>query len=148
MKKPRDADQTAQLCAERMWSDDKASRHLGMVIDSISEGNAVVSMTVSDEMINGHDTCHGGMIFSLADSAFALACNSQNQIAVAAHCGIDFIQPAYRGDRLTASAVMVHQGGRTGIYDVAVTNQDGRAIAQMRGRSARLKASLIPDGGQ
>lgn len=139
-----DADQLARLCAEFMWSNDNASQHLGIVINSMYGGKAVVSMTVRDNMVNGHDTCHGGMIFSLADSAFAFACNSQNHAAVAANCSIDFIQPAYRGDHLTANAVMVHQGRRTGIYDIAVSNQDGRVIARMRGRSSRLKGPVIP----
>ena len=138
-----DADQLARRCAEQMWSDDKASKALGMVLESVSEGRATLSMIVREDMVNGHDICHGGLIFSLADSSFAFACNSQNEVAVASGCNIDYLSPAYKGDRLTASAAMLHQGRRSGIYDVQVTNQDGRVVAQFRGRSARIGGSLV-----
>ena len=140
---PSSADHLARNCADVMWADDNASQWLGMQIDAMAEGRAVLSMSVKSTMVNGHDICHGGFIFSLADSAFAFACNSHNQVAVAANCSIDFIRPAHTGDRLTATAAQVHQGGRTGIYDIAVCNQTGDIIAQMRGRSARTKAQLI-----
>lgn len=145
MSDMRDADQLARLCAERMWSDDNASRALGMVIESTSEGRAIVSMSVREDMVNGHGSCHGGMIFSLADSAFAFACNSQNRVAVAASCGIDFIAPAKAGDLLRAEAAVLHQGGRNGIYDVEIRNQDGRVVAQMRGRSTRIRDAVLVD---
>lgn len=140
-----DPDQLARRCAEYMLSEDQASQTLGMVLDSVAEGQACVSMEVREDMVNGLDICHGGMIFSLADSAFAFACNTQNQRAVAANCSIDFIAPAHKGDRLTARATALHQGKRNGIYDVQVSNQRGRLIAQLRGRSARLASPVLPD---
>lgn len=143
MAQQSDADQLARRCAEQMWSDDKASKALGMVLESVSEGHATLSMLVREDMVNGHDICHGGLIFSLADSSFAFACNSQNQVAVASGGNIDYVLPAHKGDRLTASAAMIHQGKRNGIYDVRVTNQDDRLVAQFRGRSARTGGGLV-----
>ena len=140
-----DANELAKRCAEQMWSEDRASQHLGMQIDSVGEGVAVLSMTVNNSMVNGHKICHGGYIFTLADSAFAFACNSQNESAVAASAGIEFLRPAYEQDRLTASARCVHQGGRNGIYDVTVVNQDDKIIAHLRGRSARINKPVIPE---
>lgn len=138
-------DALARRCADAMWATDNASKALGMKIDSIAPGCATISMTVRDDMVNGHDLCHGGMIFSLADSAFAFACNTHNQVAVAAGCSIDFIRPAKRGDTLQAKATMVHQGARNGLYDVTVSNQNGEVVAEFRGRSARLERSLIEE---
>ncbi len=142
------ADDLARRCADVMWAADHAAQWLGMQVDAMAEGRAELSMTVRPEMVNGHDICHGGLIFALADTAFAYACNSQNQVAVAASCGIDFIRPAHAGDRLVASAVQLHQGGRTGLYDVSVLNQAGDVVAQMRGRSARTKAQLINEDSE
>jgi acyl-CoA thioesterase len=139
----RDADRLAQRCTEAMWARDNASQALGMKVEAVTEGKAEVSMRVREDMVNGHQTCHGGMVFCLADSAFAFTCNSQNQVAVAASCTIDFIAPARLGDLLTASAVKVHQGQRSGIYDVTVANHEGRVVAQFRGRSSRLGDSVI-----
>lgn len=133
----------AQRCAQFMWETDRASKALGMQIESVAEGRACLAMAVRVDMVNGHDICHGGMIFSLADSAFAFACNSQNQVAVAAGCSIDFIQPAHLGDRLVAVAEVVHQGGRNGLYDVTVSNQEQAVIAKFRGRSTRLNRPVI-----
>lgn len=137
------ADQLARRCAEQMWSDDKASKALGMVLESVEKGRATLSMIVREDMVNGHNICHGGLIFSLADSTFAFACNSQNQVAVASSCSIDYVFPAYKGDRLTARAAMLHQGKRAGIYDVEVRNQEGRLVAQLRGRSARTGGRIV-----
>ncbi|MGI9296119.1 MAG: hydroxyphenylacetyl-CoA thioesterase PaaI [Pseudomonadales bacterium] len=139
------SDALARRCAGVMWEDDNASKWLGMKIESVSEGHAVLSMQVSAQMVNGHDICHGGFIFSLADSAFAFACNSQNHNAVAASCSIDYIRPALVNDVLTADAKVLHQGGRNGLYDVRVSNQQGDVIAQLRGRSARTKGQLISE---
>lgn len=136
-------DQLARQCAEQMWSGDNASRSLGMILESVGEGRATLSMVVREDMVNGHDICHGGLIFSLADSAFAFACNSQNQIAVASSCSIDFVSPAYKGECLTARATVLRQGKRSGIYDVEVKNADGRLVAQLRGRSARTGGKLV-----
>ena len=145
MPEQDDADLLAVRCANTMWAEDSASQAMGMQIGSVREGCAVVSMTVRETMVNGHGMCHGGMIFSLADSAFALACNSQNFVAVASGACIDYLQPASRGDVLTASASIVNQGKKTGLYDVAVSDQNNRIIAQFRGRSARIRGALLPE---
>ena len=133
----------AQQCAEAMWANDDACKELSMSILSIEEGHAEISMPVTERMLNGWAICHGGYIFTLADSAFAYACNSQNQMAVAASCAIDFIRPARLGDVLTASATVVNQGKRNGLYDATVVNQSGEVIAQFRGRSARTKGQIV-----
>ena len=125
----------AKACAEAMWNDDAASRRLGMSLDDIAPGAATLSVTITAEMSNGHGNCHGGYIFSLADSAFAFACNSYNVIAVAQHCSITYVNPARVGDRLTAAARENSRRGRSGIYDVRVANQDGLHIAEFRGHS-------------
>ena len=145
MPEQDDADLLAAQCADAMWAEDGASQAMGMQIVSVREGCAVVSMTVRENMVNGHGMCHGGMIFSLADSAFAFACNSQNFVAVASGASIDFLEPASAGDVLTASASIVNQGKKTGLYDVAVSNQNNRIIAQFRGRSARIRGTVVPD---
>jgi acyl-CoA thioesterase len=128
-----------------MWAEDGASQAMGMQIVSVREGSAVISMKVRETMVNGHGMCHGGMIFSLADSAFAFACNSQNFVAVSSGACIDYLQPASTGDVLTASASMVNQGEKTGLYDVAVSDQNNRIIAQFRGRSARIRGAVLPE---
>jgi acyl-CoA thioesterase len=129
------AEARAHNGAEAMWADDAASRGLGMALDSVGPGRAVMSMTVADGMVNGHGMCHGGFIFTLADSAFAFACNSHGPAAVAQHCAITFIRPGRRGERLTAEAVERVSHGRSGLYDVRVTGEDGTVVAEMRGHS-------------
>lgn len=124
-----------------MWARDEASKWLGASIDKITPGGATLSMTVARHHTNGHDICHGGFIFTLADSAFAFACNSYNRIAVAQHNTISFIAPARLGDRLTAVAGEVTRYGRSGLYDVRVDDQSGRLIAQFRGASRLLEGS-------
>lgn len=138
-------DLLAQKCAEHMYENDAASQALGIKLVNVSEGKAIVNMTIKDFMLNGHKTCHGGQIFSLADSAFAFACNSQNQAAVAAGCTIDFLLPAFEHDVLTAYANQYHQGNRTGIYHVTIKNQDEQVIAFFKGNSARIKRSVLPE---
>jgi len=134
---------TAQERAERardvMWSDDKASEWLGMTCNHIAPGEATASMEIKAHHCNGHKTCHGGISFALADSAFALACNSYNQLAVAQHNSITYIAPAYEGDTLTARAEERTRLGRSGIYDVQVTNQNGELIAEFRGGSRVIR---------
>ena len=137
----------ATASAEAMWRNDSASQQLGMRIDRIGPGTAELNMTVTDAMTNGHDTCHGGFIFALADSAFAFACNSYNQNTVAQHCSITYIAPAFAQDRLTATAREVSRAGRGGIYDVRVTNQNGAHIAEFRGHSRTVKGTHLPDSG-
>ncbi|MGY6536849.1 MAG: hydroxyphenylacetyl-CoA thioesterase PaaI [Pararhodobacter sp.] len=137
--------QLAEASAAAMWAEDRASQQLGMRIDAISPGAATLSMDVARTMTNGHDLCHGGFIFTLADSAFAFACNSYNQRAVAQMAQITFVAPAHYGDRLTARAQEISRRGRGGIYDIAVTNQKGEQIAVFRGHSRTLKGTLVPD---
>ncbi len=139
------AQQLAEASAQAMWDEDRASQWLGMRIDEIAPGKAVLSMDIRREMTNGHDTCHGGFIFSLADSAFAFACNSYNQRAVAQMVQITYIAPAYFGDRLRAQAHEVSRRGRSGIYDIRVTNQNGEHIAEFRGHSRVVKGTLVPE---
>jgi len=135
----------AQQCADYMYSNDAASQALGIKIENVRCGSATAIMTVKAFMLNGHKTCHGGQIFSLADSAFAFACNSQNQAAVASSCNIDFIKPAFEGDILTAVAQQMHQGGRTGVYQVMIKNQNQQLVAIFKGNSARIKSSVLPE---
>ncbi|MBN7757466.1 hydroxyphenylacetyl-CoA thioesterase PaaI [Nitratireductor aquimarinus] len=125
----------AERSAAAMWARDDASQWLGCSLDAVAPGSATLSMTVETHHTNGHDICHGGYIFTLADSAFAFACNSYNQIVVAQHNSITFVAPGALGDRLTAVAREVARFGRSGIYDVRVENQNGKVIAEFRGNS-------------
>ena len=134
-----DAQQTAEHVRDRMYATDTATKWLGIRIDAIGPGSSRAVMTVRPEMLNGHGTCHGGLITTLADSAFAFACNACNELTVASGLSIDFLAPAREGDVLTAEATEVSAKGRTGVYDVNVTNQNGEAVAVFRGRSYRAK---------
>ena len=137
--------QLAEDCAHHMFAQDAASKALGIIIEAVKPGSATATMTVTDAMLNGYKTCHGGMIFSLADSAFAFACNSQNQAAVAAGCTIDFLRPGVLGDQLSATATQRYQGKRSGIYYVEVTNQNAQLVAFFKGNSARINGSVLPE---
>lgn len=134
----------AEASAQAMWNDDSASQRLGMTLDHIAPGQATLSMAITDAMSNGHGNCHGGYIFTLADSAFAFACNSHNQMAVAQHCSITYLIPGRIGDRLTATATEVSRRGRSGIYDIRITNQDGQHVAEFRGHSRTVKGTHLP----
>jgi len=136
-------EQIAQRCAEIMWPDDHAARGLGMTIVAVGPGTATLTMTVRQDMVNGHGTCHGGFIFAVADSTFAYACNSFNHRAVAAGVDINFLAPSHLGDILTGHGHARHQGGRSGVYDIEVMNQDGKLIAVFRGRAARVKGHFF-----
>ncbi len=138
-------DERAKRSAEVMWADDNASNWFGMQIDEVTEGRAILSMTVEKQHCNGLAICHGGVTFSLADSAFALACNSRNQATVAQHNSINYIAPGHQGDRLTAIAEERLLSGRSGIYDVTVTNQNGKVIAEFRGLSRSIKGQLFEE---
>ncbi len=127
-----------------MWAEDKASRALGMAVVAIGPGRATLRMTVRADMCNGHHVCHGGMIFSLADSAFAFACNSHNKITVAGNCAVTFIAPAREGDLLIAEAEERHRGGRSGVCDVTVSDAHGKLIAIFRGHSIQIQGELVP----
>lgn len=122
-----------------MFAGDRASPWFGMGAPRVTPGGAVMSLVVRDHHCNGHGICHGGVIFGLADSAFAFACNSYNQAAVAQHNAISYLAPARAGDTLTATATEVARSGRSGLYDVSVTNQDGVQIAAFRGASRTVK---------
>ena len=136
----------ARACADRMWADDSASKGLGMQLISVEPGRSVLAMTVTDKMVNGHNLCHGGFIFTLADSAFAFACNTYNQRAVAQHCSVTFINPGKLGDRLTARGVERQRFGRSGIYDITVTREDGAIIAEFRGHSRTIEGEILSGG--
>jgi acyl-CoA thioesterase len=138
-------DQIAQRCADIMWPDDHAARGLGMEIVSASAGCASLRMTVRPDMVNGHGICHGGFIFAVADSTFAYACNGYNHRAVASGVDINFVAPAHLGDVLTAVGQARHQGGRSGVYDIEVSNQTGKLIAVFRGRSSRIKGHFFEE---
>jgi acyl-CoA thioesterase len=133
----------AEAASKAMHERDHAAHHLGIEIKQIKTGYAQLSMTVKSTMVNGHDICHGGMIFTLADTAFAHACNSYNFNTVAAGCNIDYLAPAKLHDVLTATAQEQTLVGRTGIYDVVVTDQLNKTIAVFRGKSARIKGVLV-----
>jgi acyl-CoA thioesterase len=134
----------AEASAQAMWANDSASQRLGMVLDHIAPGAATLSMTVTAAMANGQGNCHGGYIFTLADSAFAFACNSYNPVTVAQHCSVSYLRPVAIGDRLTATATETARGGRSGIYDVRITNQNGDHVAEFRGHSRTVKGTHIP----
>lgn len=134
----------ARKSADAMWARDDASKWLGLSLDAVGPGTATLSMTVERHHTNGHDICHGGFIFTLADSAFAFACNSYNKIAVAQHNTISFLRPGRLGDRLTAGAREVALSGRSGLYDVEVRDQDGRMIAAFRGASRIIDGQHFP----
>jgi len=139
-----DPQRLAELAGKTMYERDPASQALGMALDVIRPGYARMSMRVRDDMLNGHGTCHGGYIFMLADSAFAFACNSHNFNTVGAGCTIDYLAPGRAGDVLVAEAVEQALSGKTGVYDVVVTDQDGRKVALFRGKSHRVAGHVVP----
>ena len=143
-----EAQALAEAVATSMFERDPASQGLGMTIDAIAPGYARMSMPVREDMLNGHQSCHGGFIFSLADSAFAFACNSHNFNTVGAGCTIDYLAPGRLGDLLTAEAVEQALAGKTGVYDIQVRNQDGRTVALFRGKSHRVAGELVPTAVQ
>ena len=140
---PQEAQALAERVARAMWERDDASQALGMQVIAVAPGRAELHMTVRRDMLNGHGTCHGGFIFTLADSAFAYACNSYNLTTVASGCTIDFVAPAREGDVLTARAKEMSASGRTGVYDIEVENQRGEVVALFRGKSYRIKGHVI-----
>ncbi|MCH9819162.1 MAG: hydroxyphenylacetyl-CoA thioesterase PaaI [Burkholderiaceae bacterium] len=133
----------AQDAVNAMWSRDQAAQALGMEIRQVLAGSATLRMRVRKDMVNGHQICHGGLIFTLADTAFAYACNSYNQNTVASACHIDFLAPGREGDVLEAVAIERSSAGRTGVYDVEVRVVDGHAVALFRGKSHRIKGEVI-----
>jgi len=141
-----EADELAQRVAARMFREDKASQAMGMDIEACGEGWARVGMTIRPDMLNGHGTCHGGFLFVLADSAFAFACNSRNERTVAQHCAITFLKPGLSGQRLVAEARQQALAGRSGVYDVTITDENDEVVATFQGLSRRINGAVIEAG--
>jgi acyl-CoA thioesterase len=135
----------AQLCAQALLAGDEASRTLGMRLEDVRPGSARLQMVVRPDMVNGHGMCHGGIVFALADSAFAVACNTYNAVTVAAAAAIDFLAPARVNDELTAQARELWRSKRSGIYEIVVSNQRGEPVALFRGRSHCSGGQIVPD---
>lgn len=138
-----DGDVLAQACADLMWADDRAAQALGIEIRSVAAGRATLALRIGPDMANGHGMCHGGYIFTLADTAFAYGCNSRNDRAVANHCSITFVAPAKVGAVLTAVCEERQRRGRSGIYDVTVSDDHGQVIAEFRGLSRTIKGTFL-----
>lgn len=138
-----DANTLAQRCAQALMARDNASRGLGMQLLSASPGQAHLSMPVRADMLQGHGTCHGGFLFALADSAFAMACNTYNDATVAQGCSIDYVAPAFEGDVLQARCIEQSRSGRTGNYDVRIENQQGQLIALFHGKSYKVRGTVL-----
>ncbi len=140
-------EERARLSAKAMWADDRASQALGVTLSDIGPGRATAAMVVRQDMTNGHGIAHGGYIFALADSAFAFACNSYNTRVVAQHNSITYFSPGRVGEQLTAVAREAHRAGRSGIYDVQVTGEDGRHVALFRGHSRQISGTHFDETG-
>ena len=139
-----DAPTLARACGNAMWAENATSRTLGLELIAVGAGQAVLAMTVSATMVNWHNTCHGGFIYLLADTAFGYASNSRNQRMVAQHCSITYLCTVKRGERLTAYTAERQRAGRAGIYDVAVKREDGMVIAEFRGHARAIEGTLLP----
>ncbi|WP_175425647.1 hydroxyphenylacetyl-CoA thioesterase PaaI [Trinickia violacea] len=137
-------DELARATAKAMFDADACSRALGFELLEVHPGYARMRMTVRPDFLNGHNICHGGLMFTLADSTFAFACNSYNINTVASGCSIEFLRPVHGGDVLTAEAVEQVLSGRNGIYDIRLTNRAGETVAMFRGKSAHIKGHVIP----
>jgi acyl-CoA thioesterase len=140
---PDDPASLARASGAAMYARDEASKAMGAVLADIGPGFATMTMNVRRDMLNGYGTCHGGTLFALADSAFAFACNSHNEAAVAAGCSIEFLRPGREGDCLTATAVERARSGKSGIYDVTITDGAGEVLALFRGKSLKVGGSVI-----
>lgn len=138
--------QVAEATRDAMWKDDRVSRALGMQVVTVGPGSATLTMAVREDMLNGHDICHGGLVTTLADSAFAYACNAYNEVTVASGFDVNLLAAAHRGDVLTAVAAELARSGRTGVYDISVSNQRGDAVAAFRGRSYTMKGKPLVEG--
>jgi len=144
-RQPSNAQAIAEAVRDRMFAEDAASRGLGMQVEAVGPGYSKLLMTVRPDMLNGFKTCHGGFIATFADSAFAFACNSHNEMTVASGIVVDFLAPVYEGDVLRAECHEVVLTGRTGVYDITVTNQHGKTVVVMRGRSHTMKGKSVVD---
>lgn len=138
--------QVAEATRDAMMRGDRASRMMGIEVVAIGPGSATLTMTVREDMLNGHDICHGGFITTLADSAFAFACNAYNELTVASGFDVNLLTAGKRGDVLTATAREVSKAGRTGVYDIEVHNQRGQQLAAFRGRSYTMKGKPLVEG--
>ena len=138
-----DALNLASRCAQSLFERDQASQRMGMRLLAAGPGTSRVAMTVREDMLQGHGTCHGGYLFALADSAFAFACNSYNDATVAIGCSIDYIAPAQLNDDLTAECIEQSRSGRTGNYDVRIENQQGQLIALFHGKSYKVRGTVL-----
>lgn len=141
-------EQIATACSQALHANDRCAQSMGIEVLSCTPGHSTLQMTVTDEMSNGHGICHGGMIFTLADTAFAHACNSTNYNTVASGCSIDFLAAGKLGEQLTASATERSRSGKTGLYDITITNQEGLIIALFRGKSYQIRGNLISPTGE
>nr|WP_319533843.1 hydroxyphenylacetyl-CoA thioesterase PaaI [uncultured Vibrio sp.] len=135
----------AEKAVAVMLENDTCTKSMGMDVVDVAKGMAKVTMPVTQSMLNGHSSCHGGMIFTLADTAFACACNSENLVAVASGCSIEYIRPAFENDLLTAVANVKSQGNVTGTYDIEIVNQDQKLVALFRGKSHRIGTKLVKE---
>ncbi|MCH7299721.1 hydroxyphenylacetyl-CoA thioesterase PaaI [Pseudomonas capeferrum] len=144
----RTPEQLARACADAMFSRDRATQALGARLLDVGPGQARLSMPVRADMIQGHGSCHGGFLFSLADSAFAFACNSYDEATVALGCSIDYVAPAFEHDVRTATASELTRKGRTGLYDVRLENQRGELIALFHGKSYKVRGTVLPQETQ
>jgi len=138
-----DAQRLAERVRDHMWAGDRASRALGMEVLAVGPGTATLRMTVREDMLNGHALCHGGLVTTLADSAFAFACNGYDELTVASGFSVDLLAPGRLGDVLTARAIEVSKAGRTGVYDIEVRNQRDERVAVFRGRSYTMKGRPV-----
>ena len=138
-----DPQRLAERVRDHMWAGDRASKALGMQVLAVGPGTATLRMTVREDMLNGHDLCHGGLVATLADSAFAFACNAYDEITVASGFSVDLVAPGRLGDVLTARATEVSKSGRTGVYDIEVRNQRDERVAVFRGRSYTMKGRPV-----
>jgi phenylacetic acid degradation protein PaaD len=145
MSPARKAQELAEAVGREMYAKDRTSQFLRIALDEIRPGYARMSLHVTEHMVNGHGMCHGGFIFTLADSAFAYSCNSHNKVTVAAGCSIEFLKPGQLGDVLTCEGVEQVLQGRHGVYDMKVTNQRGEVVAMFRGKSAQIQGTVIPE---
>ena len=136
-------DELARACVDAMYANDMASQNIGITVDQVREGYARLNLPITTAMLNGHGICHGGYIFTLADTAFACACNTRNEANLAQKCTIEYKRPGKAGDKLTATAEHQSQDDRYGIYQVKVTDQDGNFIALFEGQSCRVRGTLL-----
>lgn len=146
MSSAPDPQQTAEAVRDAMQAKDAVLHALGMQVQAVGPGTATVAMTVRADMLNGFGICHGGLVCTLADTAFAYACNSRDQLTVASGFSMDLLAPSHAGDLLTATARELHKRGRSGLYDIAVANQHGHRVAEFRGRSTTLQDRAVVGG--